>query len=158
MNVVIANANVEDAFSISVLTQQLGYRVNEIETATRLRDLIKSKDHGVFVARDENGVVYGWVVVEIRLSLEGGRKAEITGLVVGESFRKLGIGSQLVAKSEFWAIKLGVSKLIVRSNIERDQAHKFYNEAGFTLMKTSHYYEKGLKNRCLSVSKPKKIE
>jgi GNAT superfamily N-acetyltransferase len=65
----------------------------------------------------------------------------ITGLVVAQDARRSGLGRALVERAKGWAIEHGYSCLRVRSNVVRDEAHKFYPALGFRLTKTSHNYE-----------------
>ncbi|WP_394388661.1 GNAT family N-acetyltransferase [Shewanella woodyi] len=144
MSIKIKTAEIEHAIDITVLTKELGYSASETDTKDWLHYLINSSGHGVFVAINETCSVCGWVVVEQRVSLETGYKAEISGLVVGAKFRRLGVGQKLIQSTEEWAVKNKLIKLVVSSNIQRNESHSFYKSIGFASKKTSHKYEKFL--------------
>jgi len=144
MKIVIRQAQIDNCVAITKLTLELGYLVTEENIKEWLDYLLKSENHMVLLAQDECGQTCGWIVMEKRISLEAGFKAEITGLVVGTEWRRLGIGKELVAAAESWAIESGLSRIVVRSNIKRKESHVFYNNIGFSLVKSAHNYEKQL--------------
>lgn len=144
MNIEICAAKNENVAEISSLTAELGYTANETHTKEWLGYLLDSENHGVFVAINSGKSVCGWVVVEKRISLETGFKAEISGLIVGEKYRRLGIGQQLITAAVRWARDAKLTKLVVRSNIQREESHVFYQCIGFKFKKTAHNYELSL--------------
>ncbi|MBK7541099.1 MAG: GNAT family N-acetyltransferase [Candidatus Competibacteraceae bacterium] len=142
INLRIANSN--DASEIATLTQELGYGVSEKETLEWLSVLLGSNTHQVIVAADNDSRLLGWIVVEQRLSLEAGLKAEISGLVVRATAQRSGVGRQLVSAAEEWATTMGLAQIQVRSNILRKDSHPFYLSLGYMHKKTAHSYAKGL--------------
>ena len=87
----------------------------------------------------------GRVHVEHRSSLELGDRAELMALVVDSSARRRGLGRELVASAETWALSRGLAALTVRSNAARELSHPFYEALGYTRDKTQHVYSKALK-------------
>lgn len=133
-----------DAPLVADLTTQLGYPTGAEETAERLATLESRPDeHAALVAEEEDRAV-GWVHVTIYTSLESGRVATLGGLVVDEAHRSGGIGAELLAAAEAWAREHGADRMVVRSRIARERAHRFYAREGYTLLKTSHVFEKRL--------------
>jgi GNAT superfamily N-acetyltransferase len=133
-----------DAPLVAELTTQLGYPSTAPETAERLALLAASPDlHAVLVA-EADGRAIGWVHVELDASLVSGTKANIGGLVVDEAHRSGRIGAELLAAAEAWARERGVTRMIVRSRVTRERAHRFYEREGYELVKTSHVFEKPL--------------
>lgn len=143
MNISITTATLNDVIAITALTQELGYSVTEAQTQEWLSYILNSKTHRVMVAVSGKALC-GWIVVEKRISLEAGFKAEITGLVVNTQYRRVGVGNQLVQAAQVWATNLGLARLSVHSNITRDASHVFYQSLAFVLKKTSHNYAKVL--------------
>ncbi|GGB14155.1 GNAT family N-acetyltransferase [Agarivorans gilvus] len=139
----IVKAKTEFADAIARLTGQLSYAVSREETKQWLIELEQSERHGVFVALIKQDLA-GWLVVEHRLSLEAGHRAEITGLVVGSDYRRSGIAQGLVAAAEQWAKQQGLARMEVKSNAARVESHLFYPSVGYQLEKTSHSYAKKL--------------
>jgi GNAT superfamily N-acetyltransferase len=96
----------------------------------------------IFVAELDS--VVGWIRVALVLSLLSELSAEIRGLVVGESHRGAGIGSQLVATAERWAGEQGCTRIRVRTNVLREKARMFYNRLGYRVTKRQEIFDKAL--------------
>lgn len=131
-----------DAVVVADLTTQLGYPTGPSETAERIALLLERPDDHAALVAEEDGRAIGWVHVAIYTSLESGRVATIGGLIVGEGHRSGGIGAELLAAAENWARENGAAKMTVRSRVTRERAHRFYEREGYTLLKTSHVFEK----------------
>ena len=144
MDVSIRHATREHLKGVHELVLEWGYTASESETLQWLDALLASPNHEVFVAVTNDSVA-GWAVAEKRISLGEGELAEITGLVVSSSFRRSGIGALLVQALEGWSQDLGLSRVVVRSNVSRLESHEFYPALGFELTKTTHVYVKKLK-------------
>ena len=142
MDIIIRSAEISDSREICRLTNELGYLSPATLTSEWLNSLLESNVHAAIVASSNKRSLFGWIVVEKRLSLETGFKAEISGLIVSSSNRRKGIGVQLVTAAEVWAVQVGLSYICVRSNIKRDGSHTFYKKNGFCHKKTAHKYEK----------------
>lgn len=131
-----------DAREIARLNGELGYSACSKSAETNLLAIISSENHAVMVCEKSAGHILGWIVVEKRISLETGEKAEITGLVVDPCARRKGIGKALVLAAEQWAQKNGLYKIVVRSNAARAESHQFYESLAYVRGKTQHYYSK----------------
>ena len=129
MKIEVCEAVVENAAEISRLTNELGYMVDEEKTKEWLSFLLRSENHCVLIALNSSKSVCGWIVIEKRISLEAGLKAEITGLIVGEEYRRYGIGQKLVSAAISWAKILKLTKVVVRSNVQREESHVFYQNS-----------------------------
>jgi GNAT superfamily N-acetyltransferase len=133
-----------DAPPVADLTTQLGYATSPEETTERISTLLERPDDHAALVAEEGGAVIGWVHVAIYTSLESGRVATIGGLIVGEGHRSSGIGAELLTAAEAWARENGAGKMVVRSRVTRERAHRFYEREGYRLLKTSHVFEKRL--------------
>lgn len=142
----IRTAQLEDAPSIASLTIELGYAASIEETSRWLVELCDSPIHRVLVAVSAQDGLWGWVLIERRISLEAGIRAEISGLVVGARFRRTGVGTVLITAAEQWAIEQGIPKIHVSSDMSRNESHAFYLSLGYSHTKTSHHYDKLLPN------------
>lgn len=143
--IVIRSAQQDDAPAIAVLATQLGYPATAEEAASRLARLDGMPDHCVLVA-DLHGRVAGWAHVERRMNLESGERAELMGLVVDAQVRRTGIGQQLVAAVEQWAVARGLQTIVVRSRVTREAAHAFYRQLGYDVCKSQHVFQKSIED------------
>ncbi len=123
---------------VAELSSQLGYPVALDELRRRFDALSGASGNALFVGGDPVG---GWIHVEARNSLEGGPNAEIVGLVVDATTRRSGIGRALVERARAFAVEHGLPKLRVRSNVTREESHRFYPALGFVRSKSQHVYE-----------------
>lgn len=136
-------ARASDAGEIARLAGELGYPVDADSMAGRLDALLGSPRQCVRVI-DGEGRLAGWIAAERRLSLEVGERVEITGLVVDGRARRGGVGRALVGAAEAWAAEQGVAVVFVRSNVQRQDSHPFYEGLGYVRQKSQHVYGKRL--------------
>lgn len=129
-------ARKSDARAIAELSETLGYPTTEEEARRRLERLQSSSGDAVFVAEVGSRGVSGWIHVFVAERLESGRFAEVGGLVVAEAHRRSGVGGLLLEGAESWARKRGCATLRVRSNVVREDAHRFYETRGFSRVKS----------------------
>lgn len=142
-DITIRAATTADAERTAHLSEQLGYPVDADTMRQRLADIAGMPDHAIFVACRGNDVI-GWVHAHEVLHLQNDRRVEIGGLVVDANHRSGGVGAALVAACEGWARERGLLDIIVRSQIKREAAHRFYRREGYTQTKTSVVFSKRL--------------
>ena len=132
----------EDAEAIAELSGQLGYETSSTRMTDRIASILPlTKDHLVLVAC-VGGEVVGWIEAEVARHLQSEPHTVITGLVVRDGARSLGIGSRLCAEAEEWSLQRGVPLIRVTSRMTRERAHRFYLREGFVQTKTSAVFEK----------------
>lgn len=133
---------VEDAEAVANLSCQLGYEATTTEMTARIAGILPlTEDHLALVACVKDEVV-GWIEAEIAHHLQSEPHTLITGLVVRDGVRSLGVGSRLCAEVEEWSLRKGISIVRVTSRMTRERAHKFYLREGFVQTKTSAVFEK----------------
>jgi len=140
----IRPARLSDASDVSALSRQLGYEARPQQVSTFLAPLLERNDHQVLVAEDDLGKVSGWVHVFISRRPFVAPFAELGGMVVDDAHRRSGVGRALLARAEGWASEVGCSLLRVRTNALRTDAHHFYAESGYQVLKTQTIFEKSL--------------
>ncbi len=141
---IIRRATLADAERIAELCHQLGYPSSQTAVEQRLKNIQQEKTHAVCVAERSDGKVAGWIHVYVCPHLQVDLQAEIGGLIVDESDRSCGIGRRLMQHAQKWAYEQGCRNILVRSNIVREKAHRFYQELGYTNIKTSLVFHKAL--------------
>ena len=132
-----------DAEAAAHLSGELGYPTDATVMRLRIEQLTASVDHGAFVACQADRVV-GWIHVSAVHHMQSDARAEIGGLVVAAQARSAGIGAQLVARAEQWAREARLTSVVVRSQIMREAAHRFYLREGYERTKTSAVFAKAI--------------
>lgn len=144
LDITIREAVEADATQVALLSSQLGYPADSAAIAERLVRIADSIDSVVFVAVANESNLVGWIEVKETEALVSGRTAGISGLVVDERFRRVGIGRKLVGRAEEWTRERGFDRIGVRSDAAREGSHDFYPSIGFELVKTQRIYRKGV--------------
>jgi GNAT superfamily N-acetyltransferase len=137
----VRTARLSDASTIAELTMQLGYEVPASTLRERLGHLL-AKDDQQFLVAELDGDVVGWVHVVVTEYIEADAFAVIGGLVVERSHRKHGIGRALMTRAEGWATQKGCSFVRLSSTVTRTEAHRFYENLGYTNIKTQYSFAK----------------
>jgi len=130
----------EDLLAVAALSDQLGYPVTLAELEPRLDRIRRTPYEELFVAERPDGSVAGWIHVGADPSLTHDAVAEIKGLIVSEAYRGKGLGEELVGAAEAWCVRLGFRNVRVRSRVEREAAHGFYQRRGYQKQKTQHVF------------------
>jgi GNAT superfamily N-acetyltransferase len=134
-------ATASDAAALAALSTQLGYPAQPDEAAERLSAIGPA---GTVLVAEENGAVLGWIHVCGVRFFQSPPFAEIGGLVVDEAMRGKGVGKLLLQAAVRWAAEQGYGKLRVRSNVVREDAHRFYEREGFQRVKTQAVFDRRL--------------
>lgn len=147
-SLIVRPALLGDANAISKLSAQLGYQASPEAISQRIAEMAShTGSRAAFVACLHNvphPEVIGWIDVTLMHELQSPSFALITGLVVSDAHRSLGIGKRLCAEVEAWSREQGVTKIRVTSRISREGAHRFYLREGFERIKTWEVFEKML--------------
>lgn len=141
--ITIRPARASDAGEIALLTTQLGYDLTHENAADRLSRILLREDQQFFVA-DVDGRAVGWVHVVFAEYVDAEAFAVIAGLVVDRDHRRVGIGRALMDRAEIWARDRGCSIVRLTSSATRHAAHRFYEDLGYTNLKTQHSFIKPL--------------
>jgi GNAT superfamily N-acetyltransferase len=146
-SLIVRSVRLEDAPAISELSAQLGYEASSEAILQRIGEISHCTDRAAFVACLKSvgsTEVVGWIEATVMHEIQSPSFALITGLVVSEAHRSLGIGKRLCVEVEAWTRKQGVAKIRVTSRIAREGAHRFYLREGFERVKTWAVFEKML--------------
>jgi GNAT superfamily N-acetyltransferase len=143
----IRSARLRDAALLAALSTQLGYPASQDEIERRLHPILRNRNHAILVAELNGKGVVGWAHVLMEEALLSEPRAEVLGLIVDATERGKGIGTALMSEIEQWARAQGLSAVSLRSNVIRDQAHRFYEGLGYERVKTQHAFVKVLPKR-----------
>lgn len=124
-----------DVPAIAALCAELGYPASRQQVARRLAALEHAPAHAVWVAEGAAGDVVGWLHAARCLHLSDDEDVEILGLVVAASARGGGIGAALLRRAGQFAAEAGAKRIRVRSRLDRERAHNFYEREGYSRTK-----------------------
>jgi GNAT superfamily N-acetyltransferase len=142
-DITIRSARAADAEAIAALATQLGYTAEASLVADRLSRVLARPDQQFLVA-DHGGKPVGWIHMLIAEYVEADAFVVIGGLVVDRDHRNQGIGRRLLARAEEWAARHGCAVVRLSSTVQRIEAHKFYERAGYTNIKTQYSFAKSV--------------
>ena len=140
--IVIRNGLASDAVAIARLLGDLGYPSELASIPKRLESLAADGRTVVFVAEqsgDVVGLATGQAFSAIHVDGEG---VWLTSVVADPRVRRRGVGRDLVAAVEGWALARGCSRISVVTGLHRADAHSFYERLGYAL--AGRHYKKSL--------------
>jgi len=146
MDLILREARLPDIPRLCALAAQLGHPLDE-ETARSRWEEVHASGLALVVAERAGAGVVGWVEVRVEVALLAGRQARVTALVVEEAARRAGVGRALLAWAERFAGARGCAKAYLTTNVQRHEAHAFYERLGWARRKTSHVYARVLADR-----------
>ncbi|NMB55160.1 MAG: GNAT family N-acetyltransferase [Leptolinea sp.] len=141
---VVRRANIHDLDRICSLADQLGYPNTIEDMHARLTAILASPNQVIFVIDIPGMKTAGYIHARETTSLETGELVEVGGLVVDQLFRRQGLGKILLAAAEEWTMAKGRRLIRLHSNIIRKEAHRFYQDYGYSINKTQHSFIKKL--------------
>jgi len=137
----IRRLSVDDAEAAAELSSQLGYPSSPGDLRKRIEELSHTTDRVAFAAVVD-GQIVGWIDAAMERHLQYAASAVIGGLVVREDMRGQSVGRRLCLEVAEWARSKSVPLVRVRSQIKREDAHRFYLRDGYRKVKTSLVFEK----------------
>ena len=140
MEIQLRKMSMEHAQDVCRLSDQLGYPLSTTQIENNINEITSSENYAAFVALYNQQIV-GCIYAFRALLIESKPFIEIGGLIVDENFRNSGIGKKLVEKIKVWALENAINEVRVRSNVLRNEAHKFYLNNGFTEMKQQKVFQ-----------------
>ena len=140
----IRQSRIQDADTIRILSEQLGYNSTQEQIEQRLKKIQSNAAHILYVATVINDYVVAWGHASVTDLLMLSNQVILWGLVVDENYRNQGIGQALIQSIERWANQLGCAGIMLYSNIKRQETHLFYEKNGYTNIKQSLVFVKNL--------------
>jgi N-acetylglutamate synthase-like GNAT family acetyltransferase len=129
--VTLREARLEDAPAVAALLDELGYPSTTQQAARRLETIAHDPATIVLVA-DVAGEVAGLAALhEQNLVEQDYPGCECAALVVGERFRRQGVGERLMGALEDEARKRGAKHFVLNTAHRRAAAHAFYEALGY---------------------------
>jgi len=133
MDIVFCEAKCDDFDNIYPLFLQLWptKQINKLELKKTFDRGVLSQTHKlIYVTKDEKVIAFCNYALINSLWQEG-TNVYIYALVVDESYRGLGIGTEIINEVIHIARKQGAKRVELDSGFQRELAHKFYEKLGF---------------------------
>jgi ribosomal protein S18 acetylase RimI-like enzyme len=129
--VAIREARPEDSDAVAELLGELGYPTDTPRVERRLERIGRDPSSRLFVATVNERVagLAGFHLLPLVEHDEPG--CQLTALVVGATYRRTGVGSELVRTIEREARSRGGRRVVVNTARHREDAHAFYEGLGF---------------------------
>jgi RimJ/RimL family protein N-acetyltransferase len=124
-------ARLADAPALAHLLTELGYP-QDAEQARAQLAAWAGDPRGTVLVAESDGSPAGVAAAHAVPYLERpGSFARVVALAVDRARRRSGVGRQLLAAVEAWALSLGCRDIEITSSRTRDDAHAFYDSLGF---------------------------
>ncbi len=107
--------------------------VLDIESAKIIfRKQMQYPDYKLFIAQTEQEIVGTFAILIMEnIGHLGNPSAIVEDVAVSSKFQNKGIGKQMMAYAMEYAKSKGCYKLVLSSNLKRQNAHQFYESLGF---------------------------
>ncbi|UCF95421.1 MAG: GNAT family N-acetyltransferase [Desulfobacterales bacterium] len=134
----------DDLASLAGLYQQFWGEVSSVEKMRTTFQRLKRNPNYIFLVAEQQNRLVGSVTGIICEELYGDCKPflVVEDVIVDQHHRRLGIGSSLMRELERYAVKSNCNYIIFVTELERTEAHRFYESIGY---KSDAY--KGFKKR-----------
>ena len=131
MGATIREASLDDAAAVAVLLGELGYPTSPDQAAERIERIAADPSTWVIVAEVESELA-GLGALHVQNLVERDEPGcEVAGLVVGQRFRRQGIGELLMQALEDEARRRGGKFMVLNTAHRRADAHAFYEALGY---------------------------
>jgi N-acetylglutamate synthase-like GNAT family acetyltransferase len=128
----VRNAQPSDAQRIAALYRQLVSNPAVCVLPSRIATVSADPNTGLFVC-GHSGQVEGTALVSLCADVMFGAQpfAVVENIVVNDKFRGQGLGAALLCHIDAFCLAKDCSKIMLLSSIQREQAHRFFERAGF---------------------------
>lgn len=144
MNVIIRDSKIEDFNDVFLLFKQLwpNKKLNFNDLMTVFNRGLQSDNDKYICAEIDNKVIGFCAISIINNFWQEGYIAYIYAMIVDESYRRNGIGKDLLEKASSIAKLNNCKKIELDSGFPREKAHVFYERIGFE--KRAYLFSKDL--------------
>ena len=131
----IMNAKKSDLKALAKMNARIFHETSVAsQTLKVFRHCLENAVPGACLVAEENGKIIGAVIATKKLT-HTPNAAEVRDLMVGEKFRRKGIGKLLFRKSLSALKKHGIKTVSLSVNPKNKRAYALYRKAGFKLFR-----------------------
>lgn len=146
-SLIYREVQVADASFLVPLMEQLGYPIDPTIMRENIQTYIQLPNQKAWVA-EKSGQIVGCIAVAITNYFHRPRSfLRVIAMIVDEQERRSGIGKNLMALAEKFALDQGCSHIELTSGMHREKlgSHEFYRSLGYTeINNTKKYFAKKL--------------
>ena|SRR5436190_11976629 len=110
--------------------------------------LVLTMPLSIFVAEDTDGLLLGFVEVDLRSHADGCNPSKpvgyIEGWYVAEQHRQRGVGRKLLAEAEEWARHHNCVEIASDATIDNDRSQRAHEALGYQVVDRCVHYRKDL--------------
>lgn len=151
----IRPAQLSDLEQLAGMCEALWPTASAEEHAKELRLLLQGNTSlvltmplSIFVAEDTDGLLLGFVEVDLRSHADGCNPSKPVGYVEGwyvaEPHRQRGVGRKLLAKAEQWARDHSCVEIASDATIDNDRSQRAHVALGYQVVARCVHYRKDL--------------
>lgn len=131
----IQEINIDELDELDALYQELMGKKTNKEKMLKNYLLMKDNPDYILLGAKQEGDLAGSLQGIVCMQLVGECKSfmVIENVIVSNKHRKQGVGKKLMEEIEKLALNRGCSFVVLVSNIERKEAHKFYESIGYRI-------------------------
>jgi GNAT superfamily N-acetyltransferase len=131
VNVTVCEARPKDAHAVAALLGELGYPSSGDQVSARVARIAQDPSTVLLVA-ELDGEVAGLAALHLQQLIERDDVGcSLTAMVVGERFRRRGVGARLTDAIEAEARARGCERIALNTAHRRADAHAFYEARGY---------------------------
>ena len=120
-----------DSVAVAGLLVELGYPTSPEQAAERI-ERIEQDPATLLIVAEVEGELAGLIALYVQNLVERDEPGcEVAGLVVGERYRRQGVGERLMEAVENEARRRGGTHLVLNTAHRRADAHAFYEALGY---------------------------
>jgi ribosomal protein S18 acetylase RimI-like enzyme len=140
----IRDGDLTDAPELTALMCELGYETTSAEMESRLISILNDPRYKTLVALNNDKICGVIGTVSASSYLHNDLSGRIIALVVSRDLRQRGIGARLIAAAEKNFIQRGITRVMLTTRFEREEAHRFYEKVGYA--RTGFRFAKNLES------------
>jgi GNAT superfamily N-acetyltransferase len=126
------------------LNTSAGMPVSLEQVRERLTSL-SEEDRLILALQSE--LLIGYAHLRVARDLVNDETAEVAAIIVRPSYRRRGVGRQLINAAETWAQQSGRARLLLRTDVVRTEAHAFFVALGYEELATTVDFVRNLERK-----------
>jgi N-acetylglutamate synthase-like GNAT family acetyltransferase len=138
----IRNVKAVDAPGILKIARELGYPASEKTIKDLIKLVTQKNDQQIIIAENDLGLI-GYIHVHT-LAENDVVRTEVSGILLPESSRNKGIGSQFLKEAEKWSKNRDIKSICIKTTLIRSEAIAFFKYHGFRLEPAKDIFTKQL--------------